>query len=92
MSGRKYLGREPRNRFGLVDHRLMVPFRPADLRFIAVDPRRQMKKLTVARQQMVEIAKAIGDPRRSSWTGPSAIRAWSKHLHAVMIRLTRVAV
>jgi inositol transport system ATP-binding protein len=56
-----YLGREPVNRFRLVDYRKML----ADTRAlfkkweIDLDPRRQLKKLSVAQTQMVEIAKAI---------------------------------
>ena len=56
-----YLGREPLNRFRLVDKKLMV----ADARAlfakwqIDVNPRRVMKTLSVAQMQMVEIAKAI---------------------------------
>lgn len=56
-----WLGREPRNRFGLVDPKVMV--RKTQELFdqwgMDIDPSMQMKQLTVARQQMVEIAKAI---------------------------------
>ena len=88
-----WLGREPRNRFGLVDHRLMV--RKTRELFetwnIAVDPRRQMKKLTVARQQMVEIAKAISyDAKIVIMDEPtSAIPEREvEHLHAMIRQLT----
>src|SRR4051812_27412565 len=56
-----YLGREPLNRLRLVDKRKMV----ADARElfakwgIEINPRRVMKRLSVAQTQMVEIAKAI---------------------------------
>jgi inositol transport system ATP-binding protein len=61
-----YLGREPLNRFKLVDKKLMI----ADARAvfkkwqIDVDPRRVMKRLSVAQTQMVEIAKAISTDAR----------------------------
>ena len=61
-----YLGREPLNRFRLVDKKLMV----ADARAvfakwqIDVNPRRVMKTLSVAQMQMVEIAKAISTDAR----------------------------
>jgi inositol transport system ATP-binding protein len=56
-----YLGREPLNRLRLVDKRRMI----ADARAlfakwgIDINPRRVMKRLSVAQTQMVEIAKAI---------------------------------
>lgn len=56
-----WLGREPRNRFGLVDHKLMAA-KTAKLFEdwnIQVDPKAQLKHLPVAQQQLVEIAKAI---------------------------------
>jgi inositol transport system ATP-binding protein len=61
-----YLGREPLNRFRLVDKRRMI----ADARAvfakwqIDIDPRRVMKSLSVAQMQMVEIAKAISTDAR----------------------------
>jgi len=56
-----YLGREPRNRIGLIDKRRMVEqtrqlFAKWD---ININPRAVMKHLSVAQTQMVEIAKAI---------------------------------
>lgn len=56
-----WLGREPRNRFGLVDHRLMIRMTRELLERweMDIDPTKKMRHLTVARQQMVEIAKAI---------------------------------
>ena len=56
-----YLGREPVNRFGLIDKRRMM----ADTRALLgqldlhINPRWPMKRLSVAQTQMVEIAKAI---------------------------------
>ena len=56
-----YLGREPVNRFGLIDKRRMT----ADTRALLgqldlhINPRWPMKRLSVAQTQMVEIAKAI---------------------------------
>ena len=56
-----WLGREPKGRFGLVDHKKMVADTQAllDRWGIKLNPRRQMKTLSVANMQMVEIAKAI---------------------------------
>jgi inositol transport system ATP-binding protein len=56
-----YLGREPRNRLGLIDKKRMT----ADTRALLgkldlhINPRWPMKRLSVAQTQMVEIAKAI---------------------------------
>src|SRR3954463_14536219 len=56
-----FLGRQPRNRFRLIDRGRMV----AEARelfekwHIELDPRRVMKSLSVAQTQMAEIAKAI---------------------------------
>ncbi|HEV3105817.1 MAG TPA: sugar ABC transporter ATP-binding protein [Trinickia sp.] len=56
-----YLGREPRNRFGLVDHRAMHDGARAALAQLGLeyDTRTQIADLGVAQQQMVEIAKAL---------------------------------
>jgi len=56
-----FLGREPLNRFGLVDKRRMIADTKALLNRleINIDPTVLMKELTVASTQMVEIAKAI---------------------------------
>jgi methyl-galactoside transport system ATP-binding protein/inositol transport system ATP-binding protein len=56
-----WLGREPRNRLGLVDHRKMYEDSRLVLKEIELDedPRTLMESLTVARMQMIEIAKAI---------------------------------
>ncbi|MDQ0467155.1 sugar ABC transporter ATP-binding protein [Labrys wisconsinensis] len=56
-----WIGREPRNRLGLVDHRELNR-RTADLFAqlrIDVDPEAEVRSLTVATRQMVEIAKAV---------------------------------
>lgn len=56
-----WLGREPLNRFGLVDHQKMANMSREVLRRIdfEIDPTVHMSELTVAKMQMVEIAKAI---------------------------------
>ena len=61
-----YLGREPVNRFGLVDKGRMTADAQAvfDKWQIDIDPRRVMKTLSVAQMQMVEIAKAISTDAR----------------------------
>jgi inositol transport system ATP-binding protein len=61
-----YLGREPKNRLGLVDHGKMVRMAQEvfDRWSIDVNPRRVMKTLSVAQMQMVEIAKAISTDAR----------------------------
>ncbi len=61
-----YLGREPVNRFGLVDKKRMIADAQAvfDKWQIDVNPRRVMKTLSVAQMQMVEIAKAISTDAR----------------------------
>ncbi len=56
-----WLGREPRNVFGLVDHRKMYNdtkelLNELDLK---IDPKDTMVNLTVAKMQMIEIAKAV---------------------------------
>jgi ribose transport system ATP-binding protein len=61
-----YLGREPRNRFGLIDHRKM--HRDARLELaklgLAYDTRVCAADLGIAQQQMVEIAKALSHNAR----------------------------
>ena len=56
-----WLGREPLNKVGLVDHKIMEQKTKELLDFleIDIDPRQHMGKLTVAKMQMVEIAKAL---------------------------------
>jgi inositol transport system ATP-binding protein len=88
-----YLGREPLNRFGLVDKRRMVADTKAlfEKWHIAINPRAVMKHLSVAETQMVEIAKAISyDSRLVIMDEPtSAITEREvEHLHR-MIRSLR---
>ncbi|OQY34356.1 MAG: D-xylose ABC transporter ATP-binding protein [Spirochaetaceae bacterium 4572_59] len=56
-----WLGREPLNRFGLVDHQKMYDMSVKVLKEIDLDedPRTEMVNLTVAKMQMIEIAKAV---------------------------------
>ncbi|MDW7671015.1 MAG: sugar ABC transporter ATP-binding protein [Bacillota bacterium] len=56
-----WLGREPQNRLGLVDHKKMYEMSKEVLEMIDLkeDPRTEMRNLTVAKMQMIEIAKAI---------------------------------
>lgn len=56
-----WLGREPKNRLGLVDHKKMFEKTRELLESIelAENPGRPMVELTVAKMQMIEIAKAI---------------------------------
>ncbi|WP_088312433.1 sugar ABC transporter ATP-binding protein [Kineosporia sp. R_H_3] len=56
-----FLGREPRNRYGLVSRKIMVRRTREifDRWEIRINPRSAMKQLSIAQAQMVEIAKAI---------------------------------
>ncbi len=56
-----WLGREPKNSFGLIDHKKMAKMTEDVLNLIdlQIDPRTPMGELTVAKMQMVEIAKAL---------------------------------
>lgn len=56
-----WLGREPRNKYGLIDHKEMYRLTREVLDTVGLneDPRTLMVKLTVAKQQMVEIARAV---------------------------------
>lgn len=56
-----WLGREPKNRIGLVDHKQMYKMTIDVLERINlnINPKTLMKELTVANIQMIEIAKAI---------------------------------
>ena len=88
-----YLGREPLNRFGLIDKRRMVADTKAlfDKWQIKIRPRAVMRNLSVAETQMVEIAKAISyDSRLVIMDEPtSAITEREvEHLHR-MIRSLR---
>jgi ribose transport system ATP-binding protein len=70
------IGDAPRNRLGLIDHRTMRR-RAAEVLGglgIALDPRMPVKHLSVADQQMLEIAKAlIGDARLLILDEPTAV-------------------
>lgn len=56
-----WLGREPKNKIGLVDHKKMYEMSKEVLDVIELneDPRTEMRNLSVAKVQMIEIAKAI---------------------------------
>ena len=56
-----FIGREPRNRFGVVDKQKMNKETQAilDRLHLKLDPETLVSELTVAKQQMVEIAKAL---------------------------------
>lgn len=56
-----WLGREPKNKLGLIDHRKMYEMTEEVLKEINLkeDPKTLMANLTVADMQMVEIAKAL---------------------------------
>ena len=56
-----WLGREPKNKLGLIDHKTMYKNTVEVLKMINLDinPKTLMKDLSVAKIQMIEIAKAI---------------------------------
>lgn len=56
-----WLGREPKNKLGLVDHKKMYEMTKEVLKLIDFneDPKTLMVNLTVANMQMIEIAKAL---------------------------------
>lgn len=56
-----WLGREPRNIVGIVNHRKMYDDTKALLEELdlKIDPKEKMVNLTVAKMQMIEIAKAV---------------------------------
>lgn len=56
-----WLGREPKTPLGLVDHKKMYEMSKEVLGLIELneDPRTEMRNLSVAKMQMIEIAKAI---------------------------------
>ena len=56
-----WLGREPKNKLGLIDHKKMYEMSKDVLKLIdfEVDPKTLMASLTVANMQMIEIAKAL---------------------------------
>ena len=73
-----FLGRMPRNRLGLIDHRL-AERRAAEILArlgVSLDVRQPVNGLTVADQQMVEIAKAMVDaPKVLILDEPTAVIA-----------------
>ena len=56
-----WLGREPKNKLGLIDHKKMYEMSKDVLELIDfnVDPKTLMSAMTVANMQMIEIAKAL---------------------------------
>ncbi len=87
-----WLGREPRGKLGLVDHKKMVADTQAlfDKWGVKIHPRRQMKTLSVANMQMVEIAKSLSfDSRLIIMDEPtSAITEREvEHLHGMIADL-----
>ncbi len=56
-----WLGREPRNKYGLIDHRKMYDMTLEVLQTVGLteDPKTLMVNLTIARQQLVEITRAV---------------------------------
>lgn len=56
-----WLGREPKNRLGLIDHKKMFSMTKEllDRIHLKVNPKELVKRLTVAKIQMIEIAKAV---------------------------------
>ncbi|WKB51287.1 sugar ABC transporter ATP-binding protein [Eleftheria terrae] len=56
-----FIGREPRNRLGLVDHRALHRQTEALLQRLGlhIDPEVELGELSIANRQMVEIAKAV---------------------------------
>ncbi|RMB57809.1 sugar ABC transporter ATP-binding protein [Tessaracoccus antarcticus] len=56
-----FIGRQPRGRFGMIDHRLMRDHASAIFEELGVpiDPDRLAEGLSIADQQIIEIAKAI---------------------------------
>jgi ribose transport system ATP-binding protein len=56
-----FIGREPRNKFGVIDKQKMRADTQAilDRLHLKLDPGTLVSELTVAKQQMVEIAKAL---------------------------------
>lgn len=83
------LGHEPRKRFGVLDRKTMVDDARAKLLRVGVDidPRTPLRTLSVGMQQMVEIARAIGEEARVLVLDePSAAlsRGEAQHLYRVV--------
>ncbi len=85
-----WLGREPLNKFGLVDHQKMYEMSQEILKEIELDedPQTLMANLTVAKMQMVEIAKAISyDAKLIIMDEPSS--ALTEHEEQQLFRIIR---
>jgi len=87
-----YLGREPRGKLGLVSHEQMSNDAKAlfERWGIKIDPNEQMKHLSVAQAQMVEIAKAISfDSRLIIMDEPTSAMTEHEveHLYAMIAQL-----
>jgi inositol transport system ATP-binding protein len=92
-----FLGREPLNRFKLVDKRVMVATTRAlfEKWQIDINPRATMGSLAVAQMQMVEIAKAISyDSRLIIMDEPTSAISEREvaHLHQMIRSLTATGV
>ena len=88
-----WLGREQRGRFGLLSPRIIIERTQElfDEWEIDINPRTRMKNLTVAKQQMVEIAKAISyDAKIIIMDEPTSAIPEREvaHLHKMIKRLT----
>ena len=87
-----YLGREPRGKLGLVSHEQMANDAKAlfERWGIKINPKEQMKHLSVAQAQMVEIAKAISfDSRLIIMDEPTSAMTEHEveHLYAMIAQL-----
>jgi len=87
-----YLGREPRGKLGLVSHEQMSNDAKAlfERWGIKINPNEQMKHLSVAQAQMVEIAKAISfDSRLIIMDEPTSAMTEHEveHLYAMIAQL-----
>jgi inositol transport system ATP-binding protein len=87
-----YLGREPRGKLGLVSHEQMSDDAKAlfERWGIKINPKEQMKRLSVAQAQMVEIAKAISfDSRLIIMDEPTSAMTEHEveHLYAMIAQL-----
>lgn len=85
-----FLGREPRNRLGLIDYRTMCDDARRLLKTLEldIDPRTKVSRLRVGAQQVVEIAKALSfDARVLIMDEPTS--AISEHEIQTLFRLIR---
>ncbi len=82
------LGEEPRTRIGSLDRKAMVESARQKLARIGadIDPRRELGELSVGMQQMVEIARAVGEKARILVLDePTAALSRSEALHLYRI-------